>query len=747
MNRAVAVILLFAAVAATSPRDWRAIDDSLMSIRSGMRPRWLETRGLYHDYCTQHSWRPDSQGLRCVGRWSFGPSYKVSVHADASDTLVLLTRGSGATIARFRSHDSVVLQPLGEIDCSGIPHRAILVDSLVVVGIERGGTGLEVFDVGDLSAPRRLARIDLPTVNDVAVSDSLVYLACADDSLRVYSVANPVAPVRLGACCDTSDLAMCYAGGYCYLVDASGIHIDDVTDPTNPHRAGRIGGHAPLAVAVRDSLLYMTTESEGFLVFNVADPGTPFPVGSLAGDSSMDLYLPPTCDTVAYTSALRIISIADPAHPRYIGTVASPGWDGGVSAAPALNYAFIADHFDGVVAVNITNPAAPVVDTAALAGGLAEDVYVDGSKLYVASSYSGLAVLDATDPTLPKTLGVYDSLGQWPTMMAAVAGRDSFAYIAWPQPRVLSVDVTDPSHPVRTAGCAGMFNQPEDMVLRDSFLYCAEANRFQVVNVAHPRAPVLVGSCVSTDGNYFGLAVQDTFAYEVSFNGMWIVNIARPDSPTVVSSNVGRNATGIAVRDTFVYIPAAYDTLWVYSVANPALPTLLGTTPARHGGADIALADSVAVTGSATGLELFSLVDPAHPLRLGAVSTPYAVRRVVYSAPYFYVAMYDAGVAVYETTATGIAEANAGNRNVNTTAFAYPNPTRGLVGVRGFDRNAAAVVVSDVTGRVVLHLALTRRSAAGPVVLDLRDLKAGVYFVELRKEGRDPNTIVRLVKL
>jgi hypothetical protein len=750
MNRAVAVVLLFAAAASGQPwslRDDAALRDSLASKGPLLGQRWLEKTGN-RDYLFRQSWKPtEDSGLRCVGRWSYGPSLKVSLRVTPDDTVICLTRGSGASLIRFRSQDSVTLELLGDLNFAGMPRRAILADTLVVAGIHSGVTGLEVYGVSDPASPNLLSRIDLPVVNDIAVKDSLVYVACEDDSLRIYSVANPRSPVRVGACRDSCDLFMTQAGNYCYLVHVSGVTIVDVSNPASPHRAGHIGGGEPLAVYVRDTLCYVTVYQSGLHVYDIADPGTPLPLGTLAGDDALDITMAATCDSMVYTAVFDAINVADPAHPRLLGHADFPvGWAYGVAVAPALGHALVVDYFDGVAAVGITNPTSPHIDTTAFAGGLAVDLDVDQNRLFVASYYSGLSLLDVTEPSRPVRQGQLDYFSRMPTCRSVVAD-DSFAFVDWDSvPQLRSIDVSDPTRLVQAGGC-DVWNHPEDAVLRDTLLFAAESRRFQVVNVAQPRAPAVVGSCVSTDGNYFGLAVQDTFAYEVSFNGMWIVNIARPDSPAVVSSNVGRNAAGIAVRDTFVYIPAAYDTLWVYSVANPALPTLLGSTPARHGGADIALADSVAVTGSATGLELFSLVDPAHPLRLGAVNTPYAVRRVVYSAPYFYVAMYDAGVAVYETAATGIAEPNAATSGSNTTTTVCPNPTRGFVAVNEFDLSATTVVVSDVTGRVVLHLALTRRSAVGQVVLDLRDLKTGVYFVELRKEGRDPNTIVRLIKL
>ncbi len=748
MNRripaAFCLVLALSALAVAVPQDWYldwlALQESLESLRPWQRIRSLADRGLYRDYCAQSSWVPDSQGLSCIGRWSYGPSYKVSVHTVGLDTIILLTRGSGATLARFRTTGQVAIEPLGEIDCHGIPHRAVMSGSLVCVGVQRGGTGLELFDVSDLTAPRRTAQVSLPSVNDIAVADSLVYLACADDSLRIYSIADPSAPVRVGACRDTSDLAMCYADGYCYLVHASGVNIVDVRDPRNPRRAGKIAGNAPLAVQVRDSLCYMTTESQGLRVYDVVDPATPFPVGSLSVPAAVDLCLPQSCDTLAVTSYLHIISIANPSSPRLIGQVNSPGWDDGVGIAPALDYAFIADHFDGVVAVDLANPTSPAIDTMALAGGLAVDINVDNSRAYIGSQYTGLTVLDVTNPALPRTLGSYDTVGQQPVFTSAI-GRDSFAYLGWPRPRVLTIDVGDPTRPVRAAGCEGMFAWPEDMVLRDSWLFCAEASRFQVVNVARPREPRLVGSCVTQDGNYFGLAVQDSLAYLIS-GSLQVVNIAQPTSPWVLSSTPVFGF-GVAVRDTFVYVPYGYDTLRIYSAANPSSLRLLGYAPLGSHAWDVALTGSHAVVGTWNGLVLVDVSDPQSPANIATISTPRSTRRVVVDSGLIYAAMYEAGIGVYEVESTGIAESGEAERRAGCVVV-VPSPTAGrcMLRLSGQRRERLTVCVVDVSGREVMRRLVAEGS--GSAELDVSALSAGVYTLVV-SAGRTTST-ARVIK-
>ena len=81
-----------------------------------------------------------------------------------------------------------------------------------------------------------------------------------------------------------------------------------------------------------------------------------------------------------------------------------------------------------------------------------------------------------------------------------------------------------------------MFNQPQDMVLRDTLVYVAENARFQIVNVARPREPVLVGSCVLPFASH-GLDLEDSLAFVGNTTSLQIVNIARPSNPVVIGGN------------------------------------------------------------------------------------------------------------------------------------------------------------------------------------------------------------------
>jgi len=723
-----------AGVAAGFPRTFEereAIQESLRAMPRWDHLRWLAKRGLPDPYLRGRTPVQDS-GLRCVARWSYGPSTWVDIRATPNDTVVFLSRGSGVSIIRFRGQDSLRLDLLADINSRSLTGRCQVRDTLLYVN----SGGVECYNVSDLSHPDLLNWLSQPLIYDFFVVDTLLYTS-SRDSFRVFSVANPANPRRLGACAD-SGFVMYVSGNHAYLGHQAGLFILDVTNPAAPHRISSLG-YDVLSISVRDTLLYFGTTEFALHVYNVKDPTTPFPVGSLSNIEAHDIYLPPTCDTVLYTPKLHVINTVDPANPRQIGFVDCPGWDYGVAAVPALNYVLVADYFKGMVAVNVANPTAPVLDTMAFAGDQALDITIDNGKAYLASYHAGLQILDVSDPTKPSYLGCYDTAGASKNVTSATA-HDSFAFASWNVPRMLVIDVTDPRHPMRVRGWDSVPTLPQDMVLRDTFLYIAGRLRFNVVNVARPREPVLVGSCVSMDGVRFGLAVRDTFAYEVAdaFN---VINISLPDSPRVVTT-ISRGSTNLSVLDTLI-VCAPGPIVW-YSLANPAVPVPIDSIDMGHWVTGVTAANRTiyACSGpSYSTLYAISIADLHQPRVIDQTSLPYTARRVTYVAPYVYAAMWEAGVAIYETTAAGVAERELTVQPGCGRLRAVPNPASNRLRITGAAR-AAPVVVYDAVGRNVGIEAA--RNKGGTVELNMAGLRSGVYFVEV---GENPRTeVLRVVR-
>jgi hypothetical protein len=738
-------LLATSGVAAGFPRtiqEHAAVRESLSRVHPRMRASWLREHGVDDPYYTSVRMPDSGQGLREVGRWSYGPSYDVDGRTTASETLVALARGSGVSLLRFSRQDSLSIELLSDINAEGLMCRVKVADTLLYVGSRKG---LEIYSIADERSPARLSWTSIP-LNDFALQDSLVYTISGDNLFRIYNVSNPSSPVLQGFCADSGDLVS-VAGNAAFLGDRWGLYVVDISNPASPYRIGSWGSNIE-QVEARRSLCYVTTRGSEpgditFHVLDVAVPSLPHLIGSLDSAGGNDVCL---IDTLAFGSGeedfdrMTIMSVADSTRPRILGSAGRPGPGTGIWASGLAQAAFVGSHFAGLQIYDTRYTSAPVRDTFVLGADMAMDICIDDGKAYVANEQSGLKILDVSDPRNPTTLGSFDSAFGGKPFTTSVVARDSFAFVDWyglPLFRVM--DVADPTRPLLLGG-VDVFSYPEAMVLRDSFVYVAEANRFQIVNVVRPREPVLVGSCVSGDGQYFKVTAQETLAYIAGGGNLKVVNVADPANPQVIAGG-GVYSLGVAVRDTFAYIPYVCDTLLVYSVADPTNFRLLSAVPASYFPSDAALGESRVYVSSVGGIDIYRLDNPAQPVRVGSIAGPDVVFRLTYAGGLLYAALMQSGVAIYETTAVGVSE----NRQVpppgDARVRAVPNPVRDHIQVVGAP-TGARLVVCDAAGRAISAKPVERKG--GAIELNAAGLRAGVYFIGVCDNER--MVVLRIVK-
>jgi len=113
------------------------------------------------------------------------------------------------------------------------------------------------------------------------------------------------------------------------------------------------------------------------------------------------------------------------------------------------------------------------------------------------------------------------------------------------------------------------------------------------------------------------------------------------------------------------------------------------------------------------------------------------------TSPAVYASFCDTGLRVGETTVDegdkDMRKVVATNEITAKTLFAYPNPSTGKVTVRLSDKAVkgnVAIRVIDVLGRTILTQNAEKQSSTLETSFDLRNQKAGIYFVEITSENQ-----------
>lgn len=339
----------------------------------------------------------DTAELKSVGTFdTLGMSWWVAASAGRAYAVDFVTGNVRMFTAGDGSQPDSVGQVLPEIRANGIAALGTTLFAAAPQYANMLGAPLRIWETFDPTKPRLLGQDSRQRASDgywVAIADDRAVVLLDEGSpmgwitLEVIDVGNPMAPRRLGRL-DTSfrqnpaAIAFSNDGRTVYIAENAGrgdsykhngpgaLEIIDVSDPSHPHSIGFLATpRAALGVDVQDSYAYVAATDSGLRVIDVSRPDAPHEVAALslpggARDVVLDGHL-------AYVAYFHGFEDENTSIPDYI------------------------DDFNGVVTVDITDPTAPrILHDLRLPGGprqLALDRATSvGPVLWVAAQDAGL---------------------------------------------------------------------------------------------------------------------------------------------------------------------------------------------------------------------------------------------------------------------------------------------------------------------------------------------------------------------
>jgi hypothetical protein len=229
-----------------------------------------------------------------------------------------------------------------------------------------------------------------------------------------------------------------------------------------------------------------------------------------------------------------------------LGVCAIPGY--AVHVAVLGDIACIAASDSGLVVVNVSNPAAPVMVGRIATRPTATGIAIRGDYAYVTCRDSGLRIISIADPANPVQVGRHDT----PYWALHVAVVDTLAYVGDFVAGLRIISVANPTSPYEVGfihanrGACGVD-------VAGSHAYVADANKLSVIDVSNPAEPALVGSCLTEYARY--VAVVDTLAYVADAQGgMRVVSVADPANPRTLTSYPAAYAAHVQATDDRVYL-------------------------------------------------------------------------------------------------------------------------------------------------------------------------------------------------
>ncbi|MDD3685851.1 MAG: T9SS type A sorting domain-containing protein [Bacteroidales bacterium] len=300
--------------------------------------------------------------------------------------------------------DSLNIEGLGIMSDFGIIRSVFVNDTIAYVCADNS---LLVVDICNKSNPSLLGSFETEdNTMDVYVSNDYAFVANNEGGLRIIDVYWPDSPYEIGFYdSDGYSYGVFVNGQYAYVADGTeGMRIIDVSNPTAPVEAGyyNTNGYSR-AVYVEGNYAYIADGTAGLIIVDISNVASPSFVGSIFTEG--DFYDVVVKDNIAYVVAdyygLRVIDVSYPAAPSEINYYYTPGYADYLQVLD--NHVFVSDYSAGLVVLNINDfddmyeEAYYQIPGNAFGLSVSDQLYEDGTWIYMADFTKGMYILKATD--------------------------------------------------------------------------------------------------------------------------------------------------------------------------------------------------------------------------------------------------------------------------------------------------------------------------------------------------------------
>lgn len=272
------------------------------------------------------------------------------------------------------------------------------------------GNYVQIYNITDPLAPIKLSEKETPdSVLDIAVVDTLCFIANASSGFRILNVSDLENPIDIGSCLTNgSAKGVDIKGDFAFVADGDqGLTVVDITDLTHPriHSCHFTNGFS-VDVDVNGNTVYMADMDRGLNVFDISN------INSIVQTEGLNTsYIPHWGNSTrgvtikglyAYVSndswGERIIDLS------YEDTLIACFWDTTGNAIDVIldnNYAYWAVG-QGIAIYDIsTSPSNPPRMCDYRTPGMAWDIAIRDTFAFIADGDSGLCIINVSDVTNP----------------------------------------------------------------------------------------------------------------------------------------------------------------------------------------------------------------------------------------------------------------------------------------------------------------------------------------------------------
>lgn len=210
----------------------------------------------------------------------------------------------------------------------------------------------------------------------------------------------------------------------------------------------------------------------------------------------------------AGSSGAYIVDVADPANPRLVGNLETPGPNGGpVDSTESVflqgDLALLADERAGLRIIDISDSAAPKEIGAFAIRQFTQDVFVQGDHAFVVAG-GDVQVLNISVPTDPRAVGSLEIPSSRSGERVFVHGTLAFLVGSWD---LRVIDISNLAAPVEVGFLSTNPHFIRDIFIEGALALVADADGLRVIDVSEPASPRSIRT-LRTPDRIFGVGIR-----------------------------------------------------------------------------------------------------------------------------------------------------------------------------------------------------------------------------------------------
>lgn len=440
------------------------------------------------------------------------------------------------------------------------------------------------------------------------------------------------------------------------VADTSTDQLRDPLGQVSPRidLVSEIGGRS-FGIDTQGEFAYLTV-GNSVLVLNISDPSMPTLVGESGnlGDAPWieNIVVDGDYAYAVNIDELSVIDISNPTDPIVVGTI-RPG-RGLTDLAVQGSYVYVGTSFprdSGFYVIDVSDPSQPQL--AGSADVPTQRLDVSGSYAYVMSAFE-FAIIDISDPTSPSVIGTFDRppfahyrniLYSDGLLFIAGDGRSDTGLTS-----LTIFDVSNPSNPIEVGGI-GSGTGPSALYVVGGLVYQAISGTLRVIDVSDPAASAEVGS-VQLPDRALNLVVAGNLAYLAdSLGGLRIIDVSDPTSLEELGRfTLPALSVGVFVEDDVAYIADGINGLLLLDISSPSDPVLVSMVDTPEFAQKVFVAGNFAYVADGSGLVIFNILDTTNPQLVGRYDTQRDALGIFVSGSYAYLAVIQEGLLIIDVS-------------------------------------------------------------------------------------------------